>query len=354
MFNPATFNLNATVAQMNPPTPAQAPMVDPPDVAAYRQAEKARLAQASQPGYAMSGQMYAQSPIPLPASLMTGDRKIDDLTRTGLAQGVPYDQLAKNAGIALDYASRPMSEGGGKEPTPGLLDFILPAAMGLATGGVGALNGLSGLGSAVLGATTSGLLGQGTASLPLVGAGMGVVGAGAANAAGSAWNNLTNGGGFSNTSNLFPGGGSNLALPGLQNAPGAVLPTAGVGPGALGYVNSAGQALTNIPGLNLANLPGISQPPAYTLGGLNPASLYTPKSLGGTPDSNSLGNVADALKVASQLSAAGGETPVGTAAPPVGGGITGSYQSTTPYRQVNPFRRVVNGANPFLAGAFNG
>lgn len=339
------FNLNARVAELYPAQPIPAPMADPADVAAARAAVKAQQERTAQPGYAMSGQMYAQNAIGLPDSLRTGDRKIDNLTLTGLAQGVPYDQLAKNAGIALDYASRPMSEGGGKEPSPGLLDFLLPAAMGL---GVGAVAG------PLTGAIAGGLFGQATATLPLVGAGLGAVGVGAMNAAGSLVNNLTNGNGFTNTSNLFPGGGSNLALPGLQNAPGAVLPTAGVGPGALGYVNSAGQALTNIPGLNLANLPGISQPPAYTLGGLNPASLYTPKSLGGTPDSNSLGNVADALKVASQLSAAGGETPVGTAAPPVGGGITGSYQSTTPYRQVNPFRRVVNGANPFLAGAFNG
>lgn len=342
MFNPSTFNLAARATELYPSPAPVAPMVDPPDVAAARAAVKAQQERAGQPGYAMSGQMYAQPAVGLPDSLKTGDRKIDNLTLTGLAQGVSYDQLAKNAGIALDYASRPMSEGGGKEPTPGLLDFILPAAMGL---GVGAVAG------PLTGAIAGGLFGQATAPLPLVGAGMAAVGAGAANALGSAYTNLTTGNGFTNTSNLFPGGGSNLALPGLQNAPGAVLPTAGVGPGALGYVNSAGQALTNIPGLNLANLPAITQPPAYTLGGLNPASLYNPQSLGGpAPELNSLGNVADALKVASQLSAAGGETPVGNPAPGVTGGIVGNYQSTTPFRQVAPLRTFREGQTPFLSG----
>jgi len=167
-------------------------------------------------------------------------------------------------------------------------------------------------------------------------------------ALGSAKDALTNGGGFANA-NLGLSG-ANLSLPGLSNAPGYVPPTPGVGAGALGYVDALGRATMNIPGLSLANAPSVAGTPAYTLGGLNPASLYTPQSLGGAPDSKSLGNVADALKVASQLSAAGGETPVGTAAPPVGGGITGSYQSTTPMRQIQPFRPVINGANPFLSG----
>jgi len=160
------INLNARVAELYPAKPQQAPIPDPPSVAAARAALNARNAQAAKPGYAMSGQMYAQNPVDLPPELFTGDRKIDDLTRTGLMQGVPYEELRKNAGIALDYATRPMSEGGGAEPKPGLLDMILPTAMGFAAGGVGALNGLSAFGSGVLGGVTSGLFGQGTAPLP--------------------------------------------------------------------------------------------------------------------------------------------------------------------------------------------
>jgi len=275
----AGFNLYDRVSSMYPGQTPQAPMADPESVAAARQSLLARNQAASRPGYAISGQMYAANQAGLPPELLTGDRKIDDLTRTGLMQGVPYEELARNAGIALDYSTRPMSEGGGAEPEPGFLDLILPTAMGLAAGGVGALNGLGALGSSVLGATTSGLFGQGTAPLPLVGAGMGVVGAGATNALGQLKNSIGNSGGFSNTNLGLKG--ENLALPGLSNAPNYVPPTAGVGPGALGFVDSLGRATANIPGLALNNLPKPPGTNPYPMGGLTPDMLYNPVSMGG-------------------------------------------------------------------------
>jgi len=252
-------------------------MPDPPEVAAWRAEEQARQARMGAlkgtPAGFTAGVMGGGVPARLPAGLQTGFRKLDNSTAGMLGQGTPYEQATSLLPYQVWFESTPMSEGGGAEPKPGFLDMVLPSVMGLAAGGVGALNGLSTLGSSVLGATTSGLF-----SGNPINVGLGVVGAGAANAL-SHLRAVNQPKGFTNTNLGLTG--DNLALPGLQNAPGYVPPTPGVGAGALGYVDALGRATTNIPGLNLANAPKVTGTNPYPLGGLRPEQLYNPQALGG-------------------------------------------------------------------------
>ena len=309
------FNLNQRVEDMyggNTPAP-YSPYPDSWNQ--YQQAELARQAQASKPGYATSGQMYATAaPVGLPQELQTGIRKVDNITGMKLAAGRPYEEVLKSLDWMVQDEARPMSEGGSKEPSPGILDMILPGAMGLAAGGIGVLNGLSSFGGSVLGAATSGLF-----SGNPINAGLGVVGAGAMNALGHL-RDVNQPKGFSNTDNLYEG--NNLKL-NLANDTGYVPPTQGVGTGALNYVDSLGRATMNLPGPNFANMPKVSGTNQYPLGGLTPDMLYNPVSMGGPGAKSNIDLPSIKGMGGAPQGAAGGALEEGAAVDPgMGGGVS--------------------------------
>lgn len=338
------------------------PAVQGPD---WYQSLLANPAPQYQPGAGPRSGSLTVVPDQIPALKSAGlDPTQMEFFRQAAQDGLPWDgpngdsndNVQTRIGVNEWYSrmlDTPMSEGGFKRPSEGLLGAILGPALGFALGGIG---------GPILGGIAGGLFSPGPKGLPLIGAGLGALGAGAASAVNSGVSQLR--GGFVNPSAI----GGELSLPGLANAPvsganglglsGANLGLSGLAnAGALGlsglpsFGGTPGGGFFNpsalgLPGSSLP-LPGLTNAPAVSnplWNGTTSTGLPIPQGVTGQ-------NVVGALSTAAQIAGGGGATTPssGAAGASVPGFTGGTYRGQVP-QLPNIRREYFNSAtNPFLA-----